>query len=199
MDKTPPRNKLIALYTAISVVTLIALKPALDSYFDSMFRDASGRSLEVGRDLEDIDRTREQWAAREEHVAEAMDRLARQGRAAAPQLRPRPAQDVDPGSRHWNIMPERQRLLALPAPAPAVQPTPAAEAPQEVEQGQQQGVEQEAAQRGVELPAEPAEGTLVPEAAAPRRRPAPAAQAEAPTRRPRPARTASGGTAEATE
>lgn len=36
MDKTPPRNRLIALYTALAVVTLLALKPALDAYFDRM-------------------------------------------------------------------------------------------------------------------------------------------------------------------
>lgn len=36
MDKTPPRNRLIALYTGIAVVTLMALKPAFDAYFDRM-------------------------------------------------------------------------------------------------------------------------------------------------------------------
>jgi hypothetical protein len=36
MDNTPPRNRLIALYSALAVITLIALKPAFDAYYDLM-------------------------------------------------------------------------------------------------------------------------------------------------------------------
>lgn len=37
MDNTPPRNRLIAFYTALAVVILIALKPVFDTYFDRMY------------------------------------------------------------------------------------------------------------------------------------------------------------------
>lgn len=48
MDNTPPRNRLIALYTAIAVATLLGLKPALDTYFDRMHISAVARGVERG-------------------------------------------------------------------------------------------------------------------------------------------------------
>lgn len=48
MDKTPPRNRLIALYTALAVVTLLGLKPAFDAYFDRMHISALAQGIEQG-------------------------------------------------------------------------------------------------------------------------------------------------------
>jgi hypothetical protein len=125
MDKTPPRNKLIAIYSALAVVTLVALKPAFDSYFDLTRRSAVERSLEVGEDLSEVRLAQQQWASRDVFVREAMDRLARpQARLTVPQLRPRPADDVRPSDRHWNILPEdqRPRYPSPPPPPPPVEP-----------------------------------------------------------------------------
>jgi translation initiation factor IF-2 len=119
MDKTPPRNRLIAIYSALAVVTLFALKPVFDSYFDQALQQASSLSLEIGQDTADLDRSRAEWGARDVYVAEAMERLSRQGRTRIPQLRPRPTEGIAPAERHWNIMPEEQRPQA---PAPARRP-----------------------------------------------------------------------------
>lgn len=43
MDKSPPRNGLIAFYAALAVVILFSLKPLFDSYFDAILSEAQSR------------------------------------------------------------------------------------------------------------------------------------------------------------
>ncbi|HJL20313.1 MAG TPA: hypothetical protein RMH99_31895 [Sandaracinaceae bacterium LLY-WYZ-13_1] len=126
MDKTPPRNRLIAFYTALAVATLMSLKPAFDAYFDRMKTSAVEDRLNTYTDLDARYRAQLDWARslcrrdeiqrahawlREEHpgeqfstectgasIEDRMDQLARRGRTAMPAIRPEaPAEmNMDP-------------------------------------------------------------------------------------------------------
>jgi hypothetical protein len=193
MDKTPPRNQLIALYSALAVVTLFALKPAFDSYFDQMLQDASGRSLEIGRDTADLDQARARWTEREPYIVAAMEKLSRQGRITNAQLRPVQPEGVNPAERHWNIMPEDQLPQVPQRPAPVVAP-PAPVAP---EAAPAEAAPAEAPAAEAAAPAQPEEAAA-PTPAAPAAVDAPPARpVPAPARRPRPARPAAEGGSDA--
>jgi hypothetical protein len=83
-DVTPPRNRLIVLYAVLAALTLLALKPAFDAYFDTMLVSATDQGLAIGNDLADIQEARLQWALREPAIEQAMQQIAREGRTAPP-------------------------------------------------------------------------------------------------------------------
>lgn len=134
MDNTPPRNGLIAFYTALAVVSLIAIKPAFDSYYDRMLGSAVADRLATYDDLEVRAATEADWnrrLCRHEELAqlepdqrsctgspitETMARLAGQGRRAIPQIRPEVTQpmNLDP-LRGWAELPQE---VAEPSPEP---------------------------------------------------------------------------------
>lgn len=69
MDKTPPRNRLIALYSAIAVFTLLGLKPALDAYFDQMHGVLTAQGVDRGFvELEVLGELPDQARAAAEHA-----------------------------------------------------------------------------------------------------------------------------------
>lgn len=138
MDKTPPRNRLIAFYTALAVATLISLKPAFDSYFDKMRQSAVQDRLATYSDLTTVEEAEADWnreLCREDQlaqlesgdrrctgspIAETMAQLARRGRTAMPQIRPEaPAEpNLDP-LRGWSELPQE---VEEPEPEPAEEP-----------------------------------------------------------------------------
>ncbi len=164
MDDTPPRNRLIALYTALAVVTLLALKPAFDAYYDRMHSAAAAQVLEIGQDLAPLEQVRGEWAGRDEAIERGMQQLAERGRLGIPAISPSSEgeMNLDP-LRGWGQLP---REVRLPSPQPAPAPPPQPEAPE---------------------PEAPAPEAAAPEAAAPEAA-APARARVANPVRPRPAR-----------
>jgi hypothetical protein len=103
-DVTPPRNRLIALYGALAVLTLLALEPAFDAYFDSVHAEAEAYGLALGQDLADVEDVRLEWALREPDVERAMARLVSEGRAGVPALQPVVASGQPQAPvRAWNL------------------------------------------------------------------------------------------------
>jgi hypothetical protein len=96
-DATPPRNGLIALYTAITVTGLLLLKPIFDSYFAAMFGGERERKIATAPTSQ-LDahraRDRELLEVKGVPIDRAISQLAR-GRAAAPALvAPLPSEDT---------------------------------------------------------------------------------------------------------
>lgn len=179
MDDTPPRNRLIALYTALAVVTLLALKPVFDAYYDRMHTAAAAQVLEIGQDLAPLEQVRSEWAGRDEAIERGMQQLAERGRLGVPAIAPSSAgeMNLDP-LRGWGQLPREVRLPS-PPPAPAPPPEPEAPAPEEA------------------APQQAAPEAAAPEAAAPEAaaapRPARPARPAANPERPRPARARAAG------
>ncbi|MBZ0120344.1 MAG: hypothetical protein K8H88_25355, partial [Sandaracinaceae bacterium] len=109
MDNTPPRNRLIAFYTLLSVILLASLKPLLDVYFDVMVRRAQESSLSTANDLAPVEHERGRWAQRSRRIDEAIEQIGQQGRSSDSRLRPQPSDNFD-AVRGWGV-------LAPPAPA----------------------------------------------------------------------------------
>ena len=134
-DNTQPRNRLIAFYTALVVVTLVLLKPLFDSYFESMFTNETSVKVltQPAVELEAI-HARERVLLEERGVP--MDRVFAQlarGRQAAPALvAPQPSTAVD-AIKGWSALPAfvhtanrgavdpsvAAAAAAAPVPAPA--------------------------------------------------------------------------------
>jgi hypothetical protein len=198
MDNTPPRTRLIALYTAVAVGTLVMLKPAFDAYYDWTLRRATTTRLESTHDLNQVEEAKASWAEAlsDEQgmpIERAFAELDRQGRLAFPAIRPQPAaaMDLDP-LRGWSQLP---REVTAPQPAPEVVPTEAVPAEGELPPEGAVEAPPEAAPEPAPAPEPPAPA---PEAEEPRRTrvrptrpettPRPARPARAAPARPAPAR-----------
>ncbi|HEY8429728.1 MAG TPA: hypothetical protein VIL20_15195 [Sandaracinaceae bacterium] len=155
MDNTPPRNRLIALYTALAVVTLLALKPAFDAYFDRMWVSARTRGLEIGQDLAPLERARAEWARRDEAIRSAMRELSNRGRLGVPAIAPRLDDANRDALRGWaQLPPVRPDLLSPEASARPDEGTEAAPA----EGAPAEGAEAAAAEGGGTGAGEAAQG-----------------------------------------
>jgi hypothetical protein len=149
MDKTPPRNRLIAFYTALAVATLLALKPAFDSYFDRMKTTAVQDRLVTYDDLQVVQEAEAEWSRElclENELAqlesadqrrctgrsieETMQQLARRGRTAMPAIRPEASEEPNLDAlRGWTERPQEVPEAAQPGAAEdAAEPQVGAEA-----------------------------------------------------------------------
>lgn len=132
-DDTPPRNRVIAAYTALAVMTLIGLKFVFDSYLDASRRSVRTEQLRTSQAtaaLEEYrERQRERLAGGAMPIERAMSELARRGRNAFPLIRPAPSQDLDP-LRGWAQLPREPAAAGptLTASSPAAS-SPAASSP----------------------------------------------------------------------
>ena len=130
-DDTQPRNRLIAFYTALVVLTLLLLKPLFDSYFESMY--SSETSVKVltqpAVELEAI-RERERVLLEERGVPldRVFSQLAR-GRQASPAIiAPQPSTAVD-AIKGWQGLPAFVHTADRNAVDPAAAAAAAAPAP----------------------------------------------------------------------
>lgn len=175
MDKSPPRNGLIAIIGVLSVATLIAIKPGFDAYYDGMHREAMADRLETYSDLNQLEAARADWDRRlhsgSTPIDQAMTQLAERGRTAFPAIRPQPPAELnlDPLTG-WAQLPQELPQAVRDAQAAAEAPAP------------------EPALLEGELPTDGNDMDEASDAAAPEAAPAPAAAPAAP--RPRPARPA---------
>jgi hypothetical protein len=137
MDKTPPRINVIAFYTLLSVITLVVLKPAFDSYFDKMRTSAVQDRLVRYDDTAAVREMVEGWestlncgtAGNEpcpsgaRPVTETIEQIASQGRDRIAGIAPR-RPDGDPSARDavrgWSELngtdPWAERFAAPPEP-----------------------------------------------------------------------------------
>ena len=96
-DDAPPQNGLIFFYTVLTVLSLIGLKFAMDSFLDSSRRAVQGAHIEdsVGsRHLEERrEEAREALSSGTMPIDQAITQLAERGRGAFPQVRPSASED----------------------------------------------------------------------------------------------------------
>lgn len=146
----PPRNGIIFFFVVLSVGTLVSLKPAFDSYYDSMYQDAVSDRLEIAGDLEQLQAAEASWNSELSDIDDSISALADSRPAAV-----RPAHPADmnlDALRGWNQLPQSVPARAIPEPEPEPEPSP-----------------EEATDDG----AEEAEEAPAPEAPAPRPTPSP--------------------------
>lgn len=110
----PPRNGIIFFFVVLSVATLAALKPAFDSYYDSMYRANVDQRLETYSDLTDVEQAKSRWEA---ELGSIDDDIAQLSRARPTTIVPQHSEEMnlDP-LRGWNQLP--QELPPLPEPEP---------------------------------------------------------------------------------
>jgi hypothetical protein len=167
MDNTPPRNRLIALYSALAVVTLVALKPAFDAYFDRMQRRQTDLHLEGDGDMLALDEARGRWENTvgnpwvlgddRRPIDRAMAELAERPREELRAIAPNTAgeMDLDP-LRGWTRLP--REVQAPPTPEAPLEevvppegvPAPGEEAPAPIDEEPGQDAPREEAPRQLE-------------------------------------------------
>lgn len=120
-DDTPPRNRVIATYTVLAVITLAGLKFVFDSYMDTSRRAVRAEHISDSHTAETLDAYREQQAQRLSGgampIERAVQELGRRGRSAFPLIRPTPSEDLDP-MRGWTQLPRELPAGAEPVVAP---------------------------------------------------------------------------------
>lgn len=95
-DDTPPKSQWILFYTVLSVLTLVGLKFAFDSYYDIELRGEQATKLEESPALLLKSYKQEQARVLDDgprSVDDAIDLMARQGRSAVPAIAPQPSAD----------------------------------------------------------------------------------------------------------
>ncbi len=114
----PPRNGIIFFFVVLSVLTLASLKPAFDSYYDSMHTGAVQDRLETYSDLGDVDAARARWASSLRGIDQSITDFA-EGRPGLVRPQAGAEMNLDP-LVGWNQLPQAVPDRAQPEPEPEV-------------------------------------------------------------------------------